>query len=82
MDLTGCSHPDQKKQPCLVGVSSPDSPLPVCSSASPLLPPSACTEASLAVKQLQEQLQDLKVQLETKVRAWGEVSQLLGITAW
>ncbi|XP_064002346.1 ninein-like protein isoform X2 [Pogoniulus pusillus] len=59
------------------GVSSPDSSLPVCSSAGPLLPPSACTEASLAVEQLQEQLQDLKVQLETKVNYYEEKVELM-----
>ncbi|XP_074903047.1 ninein-like protein isoform X7 [Buteo buteo] len=46
-------------------------PAGVCRSPSPLVSTSPCTETSLSVEQLQEQLRDLKVQLETKVRGVG-----------
>ncbi|XP_074720352.1 ninein-like isoform X9 [Strix uralensis] len=48
------------------GLSSQGSSLPVRSYSSPLLPPSVCTETSLSVEQLEEQLRDPKVQLGTK----------------
>ncbi|XP_074673480.1 ninein-like protein isoform X9 [Strix aluco] len=48
------------------GLSSQGSSLPVRRYSSPLLPPSVCTETSLSVEQLEEQLRDLKVQLGTK----------------
>ncbi|XP_030903396.2 ninein-like protein isoform X1 [Melopsittacus undulatus] len=50
------------------GLSSQDSS-PVCPHPSPLHPTSACTETSLSMEQLQEQMRDLKVQLEMKGRA-------------
>ncbi|XP_061317393.1 ninein-like protein isoform X2 [Pezoporus flaviventris] len=50
------------------GLSSQDSS-PVCHHPSPLHPTSVCTETSLSVEQLQEQMRDLKVQLEMKGRA-------------
>lgn len=43
----------------------------MCLCPNALAPNSACTETSLTTEQLREQLQDLKVQLETKVRAVG-----------
>ncbi|XP_075269533.1 ninein-like protein isoform X2 [Opisthocomus hoazin] len=46
-------------------------PAGVCCAPSPMVPNPACTETSLSMEQLQEQLQDLKVQLETKVRRVG-----------
>ncbi|XP_069661337.1 ninein-like protein isoform X3 [Haliaeetus albicilla] len=46
-------------------------PAGVCRSPSPLVSTSPCTETSLSMEQLQEQLRDLKVQLETKVRGVG-----------
>ncbi|KAM4680554.1 uncharacterized protein AAGF69_001645 isoform 1-T5 [Amazona ochrocephala] len=49
------------------GMSSQDSSPLVCHHPSPLVPTSVCTETS--IEQLQEQLRDLKVQLETKGRA-------------
>ncbi|XP_061845089.1 ninein-like protein isoform X4 [Colius striatus] len=59
------------------GLSSQGSLLPVCSSASPLLPTSACTETSLSMEQLQEQLRDLKMQLETKMNYYEEEIELM-----
>ncbi|XP_075605718.1 ninein-like protein isoform X2 [Balearica regulorum gibbericeps] len=59
------------------GQSSQGSSLLVCHSPSSLIPTSVCTETSLSMEQLQEQLQDLKVQLETKSEtSKGEVSHL------
>ncbi|XP_040453363.1 ninein-like protein isoform X6 [Falco naumanni] len=49
----------------------------VCRSPSPLVPNSACTETSLSMEQLQEQLQDLKAQLETKIKCYEEEIQLM-----
>ncbi|XP_049673779.1 ninein-like protein isoform X8 [Accipiter gentilis] len=46
-------------------------PAGVCRSPSPLVSTCPCTETSLSMEQLQEQLRDLKVQLETKVRGVG-----------
>ncbi|XP_010560766.1 PREDICTED: ninein-like protein isoform X6 [Haliaeetus leucocephalus] len=53
------------------GLSSQGFSLSVCRSPSPLVSTSPCTETSLSMEQLQEQLRDLKVQLETKVRGVG-----------
>ncbi|KAM6083809.1 ninein-like protein isoform 3-T3 [Theristicus caerulescens] len=61
----------------LVGLSSQGSSLPVCHSPSPLVPTSACTETSLSMDQLQEQLRDLKVQLETKINYYEEEIELM-----
>ncbi|XP_054051411.1 ninein-like protein isoform X5 [Rissa tridactyla] len=59
------------------GLSSQGSSLRACRSPSPLVPTSACTETSPSMEQLQEQLRDLKVQLETKSeKSKGEVSHL------
>ncbi|XP_056200477.1 ninein-like protein isoform X4 [Falco biarmicus] len=49
----------------------------VCRSPSPLVPASACTEMSLSMEQLQEQLQDLKAQLETKIKCYEEEIQIM-----
>ncbi|XP_061206328.1 ninein-like protein [Neopsephotus bourkii] len=49
------------------GLSSQDSS-PVGHHPSPLHPASVCTETSLSMEQLQEQMRDLKVQLEMKGR--------------
>ncbi|XP_065689406.1 uncharacterized protein [Patagioenas fasciata] len=54
------------------GLSSEGSSLPVCCSPCPLVPTSVCTEMSLPMEQLQEQLCDLKVQLETKINYYEE----------
>ncbi|XP_049673777.1 ninein-like protein isoform X6 [Accipiter gentilis] len=53
------------------GLSSQGFSLSVCRSPSPLVSTCPCTETSLSMEQLQEQLRDLKVQLETKVRGVG-----------
>ncbi|XP_065538217.1 ninein-like protein isoform X2 [Lathamus discolor] len=50
------------------GLSSEDSSPLVCHHPSPLRPTSVCTETSLSMEQLQEQMRDLKVQLEMKGR--------------
>ncbi|XP_069661336.1 ninein-like protein isoform X2 [Haliaeetus albicilla] len=47
-------------------------PAGVCRSPSPLVSTSPCTETSLSMEQLQEQLRDLKVQLETKINYYEE----------
>ncbi|KAM7117530.1 ninein-like protein isoform 4-T13 [Ciconia maguari] len=52
-------------------------PAGVCHSPSPLLPTSVCTEMSLSMEQLQEQLRDLKVQLETKINYYKEEIELM-----
>ncbi|XP_035408854.1 ninein-like protein isoform X4 [Cygnus atratus] len=52
-------------------------PAAVCLSPSPLVPNSACTETSLTVEQLREQLQDLKVQLQTKVSYYEKEIELM-----
>uniref|UniRef100_A0A8B9CGJ4 Ninein like n=1 Tax=Anser brachyrhynchus TaxID=132585 RepID=A0A8B9CGJ4_9AVES len=52
-------------------------PAAVCLSPGPLVPNSACTETSLTVEQLREQLQDLKVQLETKVSYYEKEIELM-----
>ncbi|KAM6083811.1 ninein-like protein isoform 5-T5 [Theristicus caerulescens] len=52
-------------------------PAGVCHSPSPLVPTSACTETSLSMDQLQEQLRDLKVQLETKINYYEEEIELM-----
>ncbi|XP_033916530.1 ninein-like protein isoform X2 [Melopsittacus undulatus] len=58
------------------GLSSQDSS-PVCPHPSPLHPTSACTETSLSMEQLQEQMRDLKVQLEMKSeKSSREISHL------
>ncbi|XP_014819891.1 PREDICTED: ninein-like protein [Calidris pugnax] len=59
------------------GLSSQGSSLPVCRSPSPLIPASACTEVSLSMEQLHEQLRDLKVQLETKTNYYEEEMELM-----
>ncbi|XP_068273099.1 ninein-like protein [Nyctibius grandis] len=59
------------------GLSSQGSSLPVCRSPSPLIPTSAYTEMSLSMEQLQEQLRDLKVQLETKINYYEEEIRLM-----
>ncbi|XP_052637046.1 ninein-like protein isoform X6 [Harpia harpyja] len=53
------------------GLSSQGFFLSVCRSPSPPVSTSPCTQTSLSMEQLQEQLWDLKVQLETKVRGVG-----------
>ncbi|XP_074903044.1 ninein-like protein isoform X4 [Buteo buteo] len=52
-------------------------PAGVCRSPSPLVSTSPCTETSLSVEQLQEQLRDLKVQLETKINYYEEEIELM-----
>ncbi|XP_040407774.1 ninein-like protein [Cygnus olor] len=52
-------------------------PAAVCLSPRPLVPNSACTETSLTVEQLREQLQDLKVQLQTKVSYYEKEIELM-----
>ncbi|XP_072713363.1 ninein-like protein isoform X5 [Ciconia boyciana] len=52
-------------------------PAGVCHSPSPLLPTSVCTETSLSMEQLHEQLRDLKVQLETKINYYKEEIELM-----
>ncbi|KAM6271942.1 ninein-like protein isoform 3-T10 [Spheniscus humboldti] len=52
-------------------------PAGVCRSPSPLVPTSACTETSLSMEQLQEQVWDLKVQLETKINYYEEEIELM-----
>ncbi|XP_075352872.1 ninein-like protein isoform X4 [Mycteria americana] len=52
-------------------------PAGVCHSPSPLVPTSVCTETSLSMEQLQEQLRDLKVQLETKINYYEEEIELM-----
>ncbi|KAM6407357.1 ninein-like protein [Pluvialis apricaria] len=59
------------------GLASQGSSLPVCRSPSSLVPTSVCTETSLSMEQLQEQLRDLKVQLETKINYYEEEIQLM-----
>ncbi|XP_074720344.1 ninein-like protein isoform X2 [Strix uralensis] len=59
------------------GLSSQGSSLPVRSYSSPLLPPSVCTETSLSVEQLEEQLRDPKVQLGTKINSDKEEIELM-----
>ncbi|KAK2531644.1 Ninl isoform B [Columba livia] len=59
------------------GLSSEGSSLPVCRSPCPLVPTSVCTEMSLPMEQLQEQLCDLKVQLETKINYYEEEIELM-----
>ncbi|XP_010560761.1 PREDICTED: ninein-like protein isoform X3 [Haliaeetus leucocephalus] len=54
------------------GLSSQGFSLSVCRSPSPLVSTSPCTETSLSMEQLQEQLRDLKVQLETKINYYEE----------
>nr|XP_009685163.1 PREDICTED: ninein-like protein isoform X2 [Struthio camelus australis] len=46
-------------------------------SPSPPVPSSACTETVLTTEQLQDQLQDLKVQLETKVNYYKQKIELM-----
>ncbi|XP_032866953.2 ninein-like protein [Tyto alba] len=59
------------------GLSSHGSSQPACRPPSPLAPTSLCSETSLSVEQLQEQLWDAKVQLGTKSeKSEGEVSHL------
>ncbi|KAM9562016.1 ninein-like protein isoform 1-T1 [Guaruba guarouba] len=57
------------------GMSSQNSSPLMCHHPSPLVPTSACTETS--IEQLQEQLQDLKVQLETKINYYEEKMELM-----
>ncbi|XP_076191037.1 ninein-like protein isoform X4 [Aptenodytes patagonicus] len=52
-------------------------PAGVCRSPSPLVPTSVCTETSLSMEQLQEQVWDLKVQLETKINYYEEEIELM-----
>ncbi|KAM6367445.1 ninein-like protein [Alca torda] len=59
------------------GLSSQGSSLTACRSPSPLVPNSGCRETSLSMEQLQEQLQDLKVQLETKINYHEEEIELM-----
>ncbi|XP_051469932.1 ninein-like protein isoform X4 [Apus apus] len=59
------------------GLPSKGSSLPVCCSPSPLVPTSACTEMPLSMEQLQEQLQDMKLQLETKINYYEEEIKLM-----
>ncbi|XP_054051408.1 ninein-like protein isoform X2 [Rissa tridactyla] len=59
------------------GLSSQGSSLRACRSPSPLVPTSACTETSPSMEQLQEQLRDLKVQLETKINYYEEEIELM-----
>ncbi|XP_067148922.1 ninein-like protein isoform X4 [Apteryx mantelli] len=59
------------------GLSSQSSSLPVCLSPSAPVPNSACTETALTMEQLQDQLQDLKVQLETKVNYYKQKIELM-----
>ncbi|XP_042739232.1 ninein-like protein isoform X8 [Lagopus leucura] len=49
----------------------------VCSSPNHLVPISVCAETSITTQQLQEQLQDLKVQLESKVNYYEEEMELM-----
>ncbi|XP_062470338.1 ninein-like protein isoform X2 [Pezoporus occidentalis] len=58
------------------GLSSQDSS-PVCHHPSPLHPTSVCAETSLSVEQLQEQMRDLKVQLEMKINYYEEKIKLM-----
>ncbi|XP_064503806.1 ninein-like protein isoform X2 [Pseudopipra pipra] len=59
------------------GLSLQGSSLPERPSPSPLVPTSTYTEISLPVEQLQEQLQELKVQLETKINYYKEQLELM-----
>ncbi|XP_062427439.1 ninein-like protein isoform X2 [Rhea pennata] len=52
-------------------------PTEVCRSPSTPFPSSACTEMTLMVEQLQDQLQDLKVQLEAKVNYYKQKIELM-----
>ncbi|XP_064366166.1 ninein-like protein isoform X2 [Dromaius novaehollandiae] len=52
-------------------------PAGACLSPSPPVPDSACTETALTMEQLQDQLQDLKVQLETKVNYYKQKIELM-----
>ncbi|KAM6433153.1 ninein-like protein isoform 3-T3 [Rhynochetos jubatus] len=58
-------------------LSSQASSLSVCHCPSHLVPMSAHTETSLSIEQLQEQLQDLKAQLETKVNYYEKEIELM-----
>ncbi|XP_074944579.1 ninein-like protein isoform X4 [Phalacrocorax aristotelis] len=60
------------------GLSSQGSSLPVCRAPSTLVPTAACTETSLSMEPFQEQLRDLKVQLETKINYYKEEIELMG----
>ncbi|KAM9637305.1 ninein-like protein isoform 10-T11 [Morphnus guianensis] len=51
--------------------------LSVCRSPSPPVSTSPCTETSLSMEQLQEQLRDLKVQLETKINYYEKEIELM-----
>ncbi|XP_049673774.1 ninein-like protein isoform X3 [Accipiter gentilis] len=59
------------------GLSSQGFSLSVCRSPSPLVSTCPCTETSLSMEQLQEQLRDLKVQLETKINYYEEEIELM-----
>ncbi|XP_029888426.1 ninein-like protein isoform X4 [Aquila chrysaetos chrysaetos] len=59
------------------GLSSQGFSLSVCCSPSPPVSTSPCTETSLSMEQLQEQLRDLKVQLETKINYYEEEIELM-----
>ncbi|XP_064302641.1 ninein-like protein isoform X4 [Phalacrocorax carbo] len=59
------------------GLSSQGSSLPLCHAPSTLVPTAACTETSLSMEPFQEQLQDLKVQLETKINYYKEEIELM-----
>ncbi|XP_074786209.1 ninein-like protein isoform X3 [Athene noctua] len=59
------------------GLSSQGSSLPVRHYSSPLVPPPVCTETSLSVEQLEEQLRDPKVQLGTKIDYYKEEIELM-----
>ncbi|KAM9637300.1 ninein-like protein isoform 6-T6 [Morphnus guianensis] len=52
-------------------------PAGVCRSPSPPVSTSPCTETSLSMEQLQEQLRDLKVQLETKINYYEKEIELM-----
>ncbi|XP_030303390.1 ninein-like protein [Calypte anna] len=59
------------------GLSSQGSSLPVCHSPSPPAPSSSCPVMSLSTEQLQEQLLNLKVQLESKINYYEEEIKLM-----
>ncbi|XP_052637045.1 ninein-like protein isoform X5 [Harpia harpyja] len=52
-------------------------PAGVCRSPSPPVSTSPCTQTSLSMEQLQEQLWDLKVQLETKINYYEKEIELM-----
>ncbi|XP_052637044.1 ninein-like protein isoform X4 [Harpia harpyja] len=59
------------------GLSSQGFFLSVCRSPSPPVSTSPCTQTSLSMEQLQEQLWDLKVQLETKINYYEKEIELM-----